>query len=152
MLTPAERLYFAYGSNMCRSQMATRCPAARVHGVATIEGWRFAINTLGWATLLPEPGSLVRGVVWTLTPGCEATLDICEEVDLGVYRKEMIALPEHHDALIYLATDTTLGHPRPAYIDRVVTAAAAAGFPSPYVAELAGWRSQQPLVTPPRPA
>ena len=35
----AERLYFAYGSNINLEQMAVRCPAAQVVGPAVLDGY-----------------------------------------------------------------------------------------------------------------
>src|SRR4051794_9122870 len=60
-------IYFAYGSNMIASQMARRCPGARLIGPALIRDYRFRINRRGVATVLPETAAIVRGALWSLT-------------------------------------------------------------------------------------
>ena len=52
-----------------------------------LAGWRLIINHRGVATLVPEPGARVPGLIWRLTPACEAALDRHEGVAKGVYRK-----------------------------------------------------------------
>ena len=44
----AERLYFAYGSNINLEQMAVRCPAAQVVGPAVLEGYEDGKLTVRW--------------------------------------------------------------------------------------------------------
>lgn len=39
----AERLYFAYGSNINLEQMAVRCPAAQVVGPAVLDGYELLV-------------------------------------------------------------------------------------------------------------
>ena len=74
-----EREYFAYGSNMNLDQMAYRCPAATVVGNVRLEGYRLAFRGKtsgnGVATILPEEGSHVDGVLWKITEACERSLD-----------------------------------------------------------------------------
>jgi len=65
-------LYFAYGSNMWRHQMAVqRCPGAEFSGVGLLRGWRFLINARGVATIVPEAG-------WTTT--CLASRNYSKEI------------------------------------------------------------------------
>ena len=49
----AERLYFAYGSNINLEQMAVRCPAAQVVGPAVLDGYELCSAATG-----AEPASL----------------------------------------------------------------------------------------------
>ena len=132
------RPYLAYGSNLCTDQMARRCPAAQPGEVVRLEGWRFIINREGFATLLPAAGALAWGLVWQLTPACEATLDTYEGVESGEYRKvewRVGGMP----TLVYLAAEERFGPPRPGYLERILAAAAGWGLPPAYVAELASW-------------
>lgn len=135
----SRRLYFAYGSNMCLAQMAARCPASSPVGVATLPGWRFQISGDGYATLTAEPAAEVHGLVWDLDTQDETVLDQYEEVADGMYRKDSVVLPGGSKALIYLAADRGTGAPQPGYLERIVAAAEAAGFPASYVAELSAW-------------
>lgn len=72
-------LYFAYGSNMNRNQMAFRCPDAKVAGTVRLEGYRLAFcengGGIGVATVLPEPDSFVDGVLWRISERDERRLD-----------------------------------------------------------------------------
>ena len=73
-----ETYYFAYGSNMNLDQMAYRCPAASVVENVKLEGYRLIFcgrgKGCGVATILPEEGSQVEGVLWKITPECEKSL------------------------------------------------------------------------------
>ena len=77
-----ESYYFAYGSNMNLDQMAYRCPAASVVENVRLEGYRLTFcgrgKGSGVATILPEEGSQVEGVLWKITPECEKSLDFYE--------------------------------------------------------------------------
>ena len=70
-----ETLYFAYGSNIDLKQMARRCPAAQVVGPATLENYELAFRGSGFATIVPKKGSVVHGLLWSITPLCEQALD-----------------------------------------------------------------------------
>ena len=54
-------------------QMAYRCPKAEVVEIVRLEGYRltFAAAGSGLATIFPEEGSHVDGVLWSLTGDCE---------------------------------------------------------------------------------
>jgi AIG2-like family len=132
------RCYFAYGSNLCAVQMGRRCPAAEEGEVAELAGWRFVINRRGVATVVPEPGARVLGLIWRLTPACEAALDRYEGVAKGVYRKEELEAGGA-PALVYLAAETALGAPRDGYLECILRAAEVRGFDAEYRAELTRW-------------
>ena len=61
-------------------QMAYRCPKAEVAETVRLEGHRltFAGAGSGLATIFPEEGSHVDGVLWSLTGDCEKSLDLYE--------------------------------------------------------------------------
>lgn len=72
-------LYFAYGSNMDRVQMAIRCPNAVPIGTAELKGHKLIFR--GVADVVPEGNtvnSTVKGVVWRITKKCLKELDIYE--------------------------------------------------------------------------
>ena len=77
-----DRYYFAYGSNMNLEQMKYRCPAAEVVENVRLEDYRLAFRGRapgnGVATVLPEKGSCVEGVLWKITEACEKSLDFYE--------------------------------------------------------------------------
>lgn len=77
----SEQLYFAYGSNMNLDQMAFRCPDASVVGVVRVEDYRLTFCGSGYAgvaTILPQPGSHVDGVLWRISAADEKHLDFYE--------------------------------------------------------------------------
>lgn len=109
-----RRLYFAYGSNLSRAQMAERCPAALPLAPYALGGHRLAFVGQGsrrWgrggvATVIPQPGSSVPGSLWLLTPECEAALDGFEGVADGRYRKdEQLMQHDGNPVLVYIATE-----------------------------------------------
>ncbi|KAI4592974.1 hypothetical protein KJ359_010227 [Pestalotiopsis sp. 9143b] len=94
----ACKLYFAYGSNLSSTQMASRCPRAIAVGLAHLPGWDWIINERHYANVVQHPAQReekikkkdecpgVYGVLYRLPPADEATLDICEGVPVA-YQK-----------------------------------------------------------------
>src|SRR5262249_28463977 len=135
-------LYFAYGSNMCRAPMRARCPSAREVGTATLAGHRVIVTSDGYASVVPEPGGTVHGLLWRLASRDLAALDAYESLDTGLYRS--VTLPVRHGtrqvpAMVYLARLHTPGLPRPGYLEPVLAAARDLDFPRAYIAALARW-------------
>ena len=90
-----EKLYFAYGSNMNTNQMAFRCPDAQVIDTVRLENYRLAFRSNGGgkgvATILPEQGSFVDGVLWQISPKDEQSLDYYEGFPV-LYGKETVSV------------------------------------------------------------
>ena len=135
---------FAYGSNMDRAQMRERCPASRLLGHALLWGWRFRITRHGYATVVPEPGAVVHGVLWEVAPADEVALDAYEGVAEHLYAKvKLLAEPVSGPtvmAMVYLMNDEEPGEPLPGYLETVIAAAKGHYFPDEYCRELATWR------------
>ena len=95
MIKTKEKLYFAYGSNMNLNQMAFRCPDAEVVESVRLEGYRLAFRTNGGgngvATILPEEGSYVDGVLWRISERDEQHLDHYEGFPF-LYGKEPVTV------------------------------------------------------------
>jgi hypothetical protein len=135
-------LHFAYGSNMSRALMGARCPAATALGVATLPRWRFIINPDGCGSIAPDPGGMVYGVLWRLTPRDLSAVNAYENLDAGLYLRRV--LPVEYDAqqraaLVYIARRQGAGRPRPGYVGVVVEAARDWGLPEPYIRSLQRW-------------
>jgi gamma-glutamylcyclotransferase (GGCT)/AIG2-like uncharacterized protein YtfP len=131
-------LYFAYGSNMDLAQMQ-RAPDAIPLEPAVLRGYRFLINRAGWATVVPAPGGIVRGLLWNVSDRTMAALDSYEGVDEGLYTRSSVEVERGsavERALIYLAADATPGTARRAYIASIIAAARAIEAPEDYLAEL----------------
>ena len=103
-----------------------------------LTGWRLSINRRGVATLVPVPGARMPGLIWRLTPACEAALDRHEGVAKGAYRKAELEAGGA-PALVYRAAHTAPGAPREGYLERILWAAEARGLDAAYRAELARW-------------
>jgi cation transport regulator ChaC len=135
-------LHFAYGSNMSRPLMATRCPSADMIGIATLSGWRFAINPDGFGSLVLQSGGRVHGVLWRLTARDLAAINAYESVGSGLYVRRMLPVrcgSRQARALVYIARREGEGTPRPGYIETVVEAARDWRLPEAYVRSLLRW-------------
>ena len=141
------RPYFAYGSNMDEKQMERRCQDAKLAGRAKLTGYRFALDVYGVATVIPEKGSAVTGLLWNITDECEKSLDVYEGVAKGCYRKEYLPVEcgaGTIKALIYISNRAELeGKTSSDYMDRVIAAAEAHDLPESYIAEIKSWRAEE---------
>ncbi|MEN9677611.1 MAG: hypothetical protein RIS76_3507 [Verrucomicrobiota bacterium] len=121
-------------------QMALRCPRSRTVGLAQLPGWRFRINSQGWATIILDSASRVLGRLWTLPPEDETALDLYEDLPSGLYIKQRLLVTPHDgipaQAMTYLATDSTPGIPVARYFQPILAAAIECGFPDEYLREL----------------
>ena len=135
-----NKLYFAYGSNMDDSQMNVRCRDHEMVGPARFDGHRFRINSRGVATVVPDPGAVVHGLVWSISGSDEASLDVYEGVAKGLYRKGQVRVVladgEVAEALVYIASDSTAGGSWGEYLNRIIKAAKRHGLPPAYIKEL----------------
>ena len=77
------------------NQMAFRCPDAQVVDTVRLEGYRLAFRMNGGghgvATILPEPGSFVDGVLWRISERDEQSLDHYEGFP-RLYGKEPVTV------------------------------------------------------------
>lgn len=139
----APHRYFAYGMNMHVPEMGVRCAGAVPVANAVLCDHRFGINPRGVATVVPEAGSVVHGLVWDLDDRHLSDLDVFEGVQVGNYVREVrrveVIEGTGEDAFVYFATDPTPGRPRPGYLELVVEAATDLGLPADYLAELRSW-------------
>ena len=83
--------YFAYGSNINLDQMAYRCPDAQVMGPVTLKDYELLFRRGGFATIVPKEGAMVPGLLWSITPECERSLDRYEGYPL-FYDKRMVTV------------------------------------------------------------
>lgn len=105
----AEQLYFAYGSNMDLKQMDFRCPDAQVVENVRLMDYRLTFcggrRRNGVATIFPEKGSYVDGVLWKITEKCENSLDMYEGYPM-LYGKKVVTVKnpagEEMQAVVYV--------------------------------------------------
>ena len=135
-------LHFAYGSNMSRALMASRCPGAQGLGIATLLGWRFVINGEGFGSIARDRGGRVLGVLWRLGPRDLAAINAYESVATGLYVRRTLPVrsgARHTTALVYMTRQGGQGWGRPSYVDLVVRAAQEWELPEGYIESLARW-------------
>ena len=94
--------------------MQLRCPTAQAIGVTAVRGWRFVITRDGFASIVPEPGGIVHGVLWRLGPRDLAAINAYESLDSGLYIRR--TLPVRHcgrtmPALTYVVRAAWRGPP-----------------------------------------
>jgi gamma-glutamylcyclotransferase (GGCT)/AIG2-like uncharacterized protein YtfP len=136
-------LYAAYGSNLDPAQMADRCPHSPLRGTGWLTGWRLTFGGEGWDGALPtvveEPTSQVFVALYDVTDADEATLDVWESADSGLYRKirlTVATLDGEQVAWVYVLNDFEGGMPSARTIGLLSSAAEVAGAPDDYVREL----------------
>lgn len=135
----AETLYFAYGSNMNLDQMGFRCPNAKVVQNVRLKDYRLTFcgrnPDSGVATILPEEGSHVDGVLWKITQGCEVSLDHYEGYPY-LYGKEAVCVTgddgRSYEAMAYVMNAPYKDCPaRPSkfYLDGILQGCGQNGIP-----------------------
>jgi gamma-glutamylcyclotransferase len=145
------RLYFAYGSNLSLSQMASRCPTSTYHSLGLIHHYKWVIGPRGYANVLSPPPSshsqqdFVYGLLYTLQPSDEALLDRAEGVPRS-YTKHVLdvelVVPGNEEmeivkALVYVdEVRTGTGVCKEEYVGRMnrgIRDAVEKGMPESYV-------------------
>jgi AIG2-like family len=141
-------MHFAYGSNMHHGLMRKHAPDAQPLGIAALADHRFVITADGYASVAPDAGHDVHGLLWRITPRDRVTLDAWESIDAGLYRAETLPVrradspAQHVPALVYIARERTPGKARAGYMEIVIEAARALDFPSAYITALEQWLPQ----------
>ncbi|TKA31275.1 hypothetical protein B0A50_02120 [Salinomyces thailandicus] len=141
-------VYFGYGSNLWKQQMHLRCPTSKYLGIARLNGYRWIINSRGYANVVEiekseqeeSPTSYqdqVWGLVYSLKKDDEEGLDKNEGVPIA-YTKESLNVdywptkdhgkkppdvdekPKQTDMLVYINRELTTPHkPKQEYIYRM---------------------------------
>lgn len=135
-------LYFAYGSNMDRDAMTTRCPTSRPIGIGRLMRHRFIVFSEGYASVARHPNSAAWGLLWDLALSDMPALDRYESLSTGLYTKAIqpiVSAQGLRRAIVYVGRDGEAGVPKPGYMEGVAEAAQALGLPSNYIAELNSW-------------
>ena len=98
------KLYFAYGMNTNKEEMAYRCPTAVPLGKAVLPGYRFEFKS--FATIVPSPKEQVEGVLWTITDTDESALDVLEGYPEFYDKKNVSVI---HNEIDYIAMTYIMG-------------------------------------------
>jgi len=132
-------LHFAYGANMHRAIMRRHAPAAVPVGTASLADHRFIVSADGYASVVPERGRLVHGVLWRIAPRDRVALDAWENVAARLYGAETAPVRcsgRLRPALIYIARGRRAGSAKAGYMELVIAAARAWALPESYIASL----------------
>jgi hypothetical protein len=132
-------LYFAYGANMDRAAMATRCPRSTPLGPAILARHRLAVMREGWLTAVRDAHARTHGVLWDLALADAPALDRFEGLAEGLYVKAVqpvIAAGGAKRALIFFGADAGPGRARPEYLKQIISAARAWELPREAIAAL----------------
>lgn len=147
-------LYAAYGSNLDPARMASRAPASPPIGWGWLRGWRltFGCRDVGWTgaltTMVEDPGHDVFVMLYDMTPVDEASLDLWEGVELGLWHKIRVRVETRDGAVLawaYVLDDYEGGLPSAAYRQVIADAARAGGAPTAYVDRIATHPCQEDL-------
>ena len=128
--------YFAYGSNLWRWQMSTRCPGQREVAAGRLAGWRWIITARGYASIVRSDADYVLGTVYDLSESDVRNLDRFEGVAQGNYRKETITVDvdgRELGCLVYIDPVVREGRPKEEYIARINNGIHDAGLADDYV-------------------
>ena len=85
---------FSYGSNMSTAYLRETCPGAEPMGRAELANHRIEFRRFsnelhgGLSTIMPAPGEMVPGVLFHVPRAEIEALDLLEDVDKGLYRRE----------------------------------------------------------------
>lgn len=143
--------YFAYGSNLSRTQAKRRLGTVPVAQVAQLRGYHLGFNKrsndgTGKANIIRDPSCSVWGVIYCCTEADIKRLDFYEGVKWGHYRHEFVRVitstGQAITALTYVAgedfIDETLW-PSADYLETILEGAKEHGLPVEYIAELWEW-------------
>ena len=106
--------YFAYGSNMSEARMQERQVSYTARTKGELEGYRLCFNKRasspaghGYANVEPDPGSIVKGVLYCIDANGLANLDVNEGVQSNNYTRQVLPVRmdtgEVVNAQIYIA-------------------------------------------------
>jgi gamma-glutamylcyclotransferase (GGCT)/AIG2-like uncharacterized protein YtfP len=124
-VTGVTQLYFAYGSNLCMTQMAERCPSRQVVDRAVLpdQALIFPRRSLrrecGVASIVASVGCVVWGAVYRLTAGDVASLDTFEgfvptgDPARNAYNKSEIAVLRDGSLTASIQAFTYIANPMP---------------------------------------
>ena len=141
-----SELYFGYASNLSHRTMKGRCPDSAFAGLARLSGWRWHINSTGYANIVPSTSDVVYGALFFLSPRDEAGLDESEGVP-WMYEKKWLEVvrigPDGNAAGDPVTTMTYMDVQRPdegmimtdyvVWINQAIRDATPFGLPKEYV-------------------
>ena len=130
----SNRFFAAYGVGANRTEMAKRCPTAKLLGASVLRNHRLTFrgtHAAAVANIEPEKVRSVPVLVWDITPADEAALDQYEGFP-HLYEKQQFRLRldgKVVDCMAYVMRgDRPFGKPSAFYYSAVLEGYNAAGF------------------------
>jgi len=152
--TSDEVIYhFGYGSNMDEDYMRQFTPSLKFVTTAQLPNFEIQFRKYstdlegGISSIVPTPGGLIEGVVYTIDKKEMEALDILEDVPLGIYNRETFKVisPEgkwYNADLYYVATPKGPYTPSLKYLGYMIKGAKAQGINQPWIDHLEALRDE----------
>ena len=125
-LNGSENLYFAFGSNMNKSQMLMRTRSSRFLGWADLPNFEYFIDNRGVASVRPRIGKSVKGFMWDIQRESDwERLDRYEGVASKIYNKLRVDVAYQNtmvSSAIYISSTAAVGNPRADYQEDIISA------------------------------
>jgi gamma-glutamylcyclotransferase len=140
-------LCFSYGSNMSTAYLRETCPGAEPVARAELANHRIEFRRFsndlrgGLSTIMPAPGELVPGMLFRVPRAEIEALDLLEDVDKGLYRREThLVLGQdgiwHRAELYRVARPRGPFAPSPRYVGWMIEGAREHGLDQAYIQSL----------------
>jgi gamma-glutamylcyclotransferase (GGCT)/AIG2-like uncharacterized protein YtfP len=141
-----QTLYFAYGTNMLRAQMAKRCPHCRYVGLARLPRWKFQYDGASdnWSkmavgNIIESSRNEVWGAVYSLCPSDITRLDSYEDypTDYARVSVSVFVQPSGNKlrVFVYARSGQKVGLPSSKYESTLAKGAAEDGLPKEYISQ-----------------
>jgi gamma-glutamylcyclotransferase (GGCT)/AIG2-like uncharacterized protein YtfP len=138
-MSTKNTLYIAYGSNLNLTQMAFRCPTAKVVGASEIKGYELLFRggrKGAVATVEPLESGSVPVLLWKIRQSDEHALDRYEGYP-HFYRKEMMEVELNGKTvpgMVYVMNSGhELGAPSDFYLNTIMEGYKTAGFDTDFL-------------------
>lgn len=140
-----NRLYFAYGSNMSRTQMSQRCPNAQFEGIGILKNYQLCFpiiskkrNNAGVASIRIKDSSKVEGILYQISDDEIKIMDGFEGKNYYRTKLDVLFKDELVTAYTYIAIDNESPHKIPSqeYMDVILSGAYENGLSKEYIDSL----------------
>lgn len=136
--------YFGYGSNLDETYFKQWTPSAERVTTALLPNFEIQFRKYstdlegGISSIVPKPGGMVQGVVYTIDKKEMEALDILEDVPLGIYNRETfkVVAPDgtwYNADLYYVANPKGPFIPSIKYLGYMIKGAKAQGINQPWI-------------------
>ena len=136
--------YFGYGSNLDETYFKQWTPSAKRVTLAKLPNYEIQFRKYstdlegGISSIVPKPGGMIQGVVYTIDKKEMDALDILEDVPLGIYNRETFKVIAtdgtwYNADLYYVANPKGPYTPSVKYLGYMIKGAKAQGINQPWI-------------------